>query len=419
MRSLAIGVADLLFTYASNVMSNILFFHPFILVSLLLVSFMSEASTSDFSGSITAESFAFTESPRFSTQPDMQLSAIGELEWYQEWNAGNSSVTFKPYVRVDNQDSERNLLDIRELAWRHTQTDWELNVGIYKVFWGQTESRQRVDIINQTDSLASVDGEEKLGQPMVKLSFYRDWGALELYWLPIFRPQKFASHQGRFSTELKVTEENSYQSKKRDKAMDWAMRWSQIFGDLELGASYFYGTARFPQLNVINRNNESVYQPFYRRIQQTGVDLLYLWHDWVWKLEAIHRNFKGGSFAAVTTGFEYTQIDLFQSAIDLGWVVEYSNNSSPGISGDIAQNDIFIGNRITFNDVADSELLYGINQDLDNSSSYSIILEGSTRLSGSLRATVNLYLFNASDTLDPLFALDKDDFVQFNLEYYF
>ncbi len=407
------------FNHAFNIMKNIPPFNFIILINLIFIPLISKASTNDFSGSIEAQSFIFTESPRLAAQPSTQLSTIAELEWYQDWNSGSSSLTFKPYLRVDNRDSERNLLDIRELAWRYTQKNWELGFGIYKVFWGQTESQHRVDIINQTDTLASVDGEEKLGQPMVQLSFYRDWGALEFYWLPIFRPQQFASEKSRFIPELSITKENSYQSARKDKAMDWAIRWSQMLGDLELGLSHFYGTTRSPQLNKINQDNEVLYQPYYNRIEQSGLDLLYLWNEWVWKLEAIHRSFKGGAFTAVTTGFEYTQIDLFQSAVDLGWVVEYSTNSNPNLSGDIAQNDIFIGNRLTFNDAADSELLFGINQDLGDSSSYSVILEGSTRLSGSLRATLNLYLFNASDPLDPMHYLDKDDFMQLNLEYFF
>ncbi|MDD7885073.1 hypothetical protein [Flavivirga sp. 57AJ16] len=37
-----------------------------------------------------------------------------------------------------------------------------------------TESNHLVDIINQTDAVETFDGEEKLGQPMVQLSWGTD-----------------------------------------------------------------------------------------------------------------------------------------------------------------------------------------------------------------------------------------------------
>ncbi len=67
--------------------------------------------------------------------------------------------------------------DIRELSWIHVGNGWESRVGIRKVFWGVTEGRHLVDIINQTDQVDQVDGEEKLGQPMINLSTVRDWGS--------------------------------------------------------------------------------------------------------------------------------------------------------------------------------------------------------------------------------------------------
>ena len=75
--------------------------------------------------------------------------------------------------------------------------DWELRLGIGKVFWGVTESRHLVDTINQSDGVEDIDGEAKLAQPMATLSWIRDWGVVELLVLPYFRERTFAGVEGR------------------------------------------------------------------------------------------------------------------------------------------------------------------------------------------------------------------------------
>jgi hypothetical protein len=71
-------------------------------------------------------------------------------------------------------------------------TRWRINnrkilLGANKVFWGVTESRHLVDIINQTDLVEDIDEEQNLGQPMVNLLLQRDWGQLDFYLKPWFR----------------------------------------------------------------------------------------------------------------------------------------------------------------------------------------------------------------------------------------
>ena len=59
--------------------------------------------------------------------------------------------------------------------------EWELRVGIDQVFWGVTESQHLVDIINQIDLVEHPNGETKLGQPMVNITYSSDWGIVEFF----------------------------------------------------------------------------------------------------------------------------------------------------------------------------------------------------------------------------------------------
>ena len=91
--------------------------------------------------------------------------AIGlEAGFNHSVNNGDTLFTFVPFARWDSEDEERKHFDIRELNINHASGDWETLVGIGKVFWGVVESNHLVNIINQTDFLEGVDGEDKLGQ---------------------------------------------------------------------------------------------------------------------------------------------------------------------------------------------------------------------------------------------------------------
>ncbi len=132
----------------------------------------------------------FPQAPLDPEQKRNSGSLAVQPEYYHEWENG-SSFTFVPFARIDSADSERTHFDIRELNYLWLTDSWELRAGIGKVFWGTTEFVHLVDIINQTDGVESVDGEEKLGQPMIQLSIVRDWGALELFVLPYFRERTY------------------------------------------------------------------------------------------------------------------------------------------------------------------------------------------------------------------------------------
>ena len=113
---------------------------------------------------------------------------------------------FKAKVRKDSEDSGRNLNDIQEFYLINILKDREIKFGISKEFWGVTETSHRVDIINQTDFTEGFDGEEKLGQPMIKVSLEKQWGLLDFYALLGFRERNFSGIEGRLRLPLSINE---------------------------------------------------------------------------------------------------------------------------------------------------------------------------------------------------------------------
>lgn len=329
-------------------------------------------------------------------------------------------MTIRLFARLDQRDDQRTHFDIRELNWLRLSGDWEWRIGIGKVFWGVTESNHLVDIINQTDVVENVDDEDKLGQPMVKAIWLRDWGALQFFMLPYFRERRFPGNNARLRTPVAVDGDHAeFESSRERRHFDWALRANGTIGLLDFGVSQFIGTARSPQLLLrVNDDGQAVLIPRYNQIKQTGLELQAIIGDWLWKLEAIYQFNPVEDFFAAVGGAEYTFVGVSNSAIDVGVLAEFNYDNRQGNSPSPFQNDLFVGARLTFNDVQSTQFLAGGFFDLDNAGR-SFRIEASRRLGESWKLTLELQTLSNLSENDPLFGLQKDDFVQIDFGYFF
>ncbi|NOZ11569.1 MAG: hypothetical protein GXP09_11075 [Gammaproteobacteria bacterium] len=402
----------------------------------ILIAFSRPAMAAGLGGWIELEGRYFPDSPPYEGQRQNSVSVAIQPELYQEW-AGGRSFTFVPFYRYDSADNQRTRFDIREAMLLWPKKNYELRVGIGKVFWGVTEASHLVDVINQTDLVESIGGEEKLGQPMANFTLLTDQGTLDFFALPYFRERTFPGRGGRlrFDPFIDTGRGAAYESEDKERHVDYALRYSNTIGSLDIGVSHFYGTTRDPAyLPEFDNNGNLGIIPFYEIINQTGLDLQYVSEAWLWKLETIYRSGQAdGNFYAVDAGFEYTFSGPGLRGKDLGLIVEYlydSRDYDLDINALVASgyvssrfntflnNDYLIGLRLAFNDMASSEILAGFIQDIDNHSSV-FQLEASRRIGDRWKVKLDAYVFMDAGK-DPLLDfLRKDSFVQLALKYYF
>ena len=317
---------------------------------------------------IAVEARVFPRAPAFDGQFDAFQGGV-ILGGEAIWRSADRDVTFRfePYVRLDSADDERTYADLREGSLAVARGDWELLGGFSKVFWGVAESRNVTDVINQTDALEEIDGDEKLGQPMLRLSRRVGSGVVEAYWLPVFRERGFPGRDGRLRTDPIVDADAArYARDGAEFAGDVALRYAGRFGDFDVGLHGFHGTNRAPRLDFDAASGRLA--PFYQRLTQAGVDLQYTTGPWLLKAEAVAAEIGDDRFAATVTGFEYTFFDVRGTGLDLGVIGEHlydgrNQRESPATPFD---NDGFAGLRLTLNDVADTEFLGGAIVDLDS-----------------------------------------------------
>jgi len=347
-------------------------------------------------------------------------SAALELELYADGDGGNDAFTLTPFGRWDQRDSERRHVDLREANWLHLGDGWQTRVGVGKVFWGATESQHLVDIVNQTDTLEGVDGEDKLGQPMVNLVWLLGNGELSLFWLPYFREREFAGADGRPRPQPRIDGGQSrYQSSDERRHQDFALRWALSFASVDLALSHFHGTSREPQLALgSDAGGAPVLVPFYPQIDQSGLELTAALGDWLWKAEAIRREGFGSTYHAAVGGFEYSLVGIADSVLDLGLLLEYHWDERQRLASSPFQNDTFAGLRLTLNDFQSTELLAGVIYDHDSAARLGFI-EASRRLGERVKLSGELRLFEHQPSDDPLYTLRNDDMLQLNLAYYF
>jgi len=395
-----------------------------LLTSSLLLTANLHATEFELSGKVAIEQRQFFSNKQFDEQfTHSQASILAEPELYWNWNGGSDSLTFKPFYRLDEHDDNRSHGDIRELSYIHASDDWEIRAGIRKEFWGVTEFQHLVDVINQTDSVEDIDGEDKLGQLMLNLSLVKDWGIVDLYVLPGFRERTFGDEKSRLRGPLTVDTENiEYESSAQEQHVDLVARWSHSVGDVDFGTYWFHGTNRDPIITPEQRDNEVILTQYYSQMDQFGLDIQMIYDDWLWKFETIYRDTKFDNYWATQSGFEYSFIGVFDSAIDVGLLMEYSWDSrgegSINQPGANFQNDVFFGSRLAFNDMQSSEVLIGFSSDLDHNA-FSFLVEANRRLGDNYKISVDVRLFQSNSPLDQLYSLKNDDHAQLSIEWYF
>ena len=355
----------------------------------------------------------FFDKPQFSEQGEHAATVFYKPTWSTV--SGDSVFDFSAVARFDENDEERSLLDISELSWLYTYEDWEFKAGISKVFWGVAETQRLVDVINQTDLADDINGESKLGQPLVNVTKLTDYGIFEGYLLPYFRERTFPGEKGRLRTEPIVNGDLSeYESDDEETHLDVALRWSNTFNIFDFGVTYFNGTARDPVFSL--SEDQQFLIPTYVQIEQVGLDMQATYDAWLFKLEAVDRQssevYQSQTYQAAIAGLEYTIFDLALSGADLGLVMEYSYDSrgEESFSDDLG----FVGLRLALNDEQSSDLFIGC-----TANGQLCTAEGSRRLGESMKVSLRANSFSGIETESALASQSQDDFLQFSLSYFF
>jgi hypothetical protein len=400
------------------------------LIAFLLLLFKPLVSFADFKpgiieidAEIKIGAWVFPESPLYDGQKHNNNFIALEPEVYLEWSRGDNFV-LRPFVLLDSQDVSRSHFDIREALYSWYGDDWESSIGVGQVFWGVTESKNLVDVINQFDAVYDPLYKTKLGQPLVNLTLIRDSGYYEFFILPYFRERTSPGKKGR----LRLDPEFSKDSTKFEGGSKWtpetAIRWSNNFGDYDISIHSFLGYERSPSIDIQLVEGKIKFEPNYQRIRQLGGTIQKTSEATLYKLEWLVKdgqkdaNYRrGGSFASVL-GFEHTFYKAIGISGDVGLLMEYSFDSRKSRSTDTLQDDIFVAARFTLNDAEDTQMLFGSILDLDGDGQMYQVDFG-RRLNDSLTFGIKGAIYQNGKYNSNLYILRQDSWIEINFKQYF
>ena len=377
----------------------------------------------EFKAELSLSSWIFPESPLYSGQKHNNYSLSIEPEVYAEW-ANNSNFVFTPFYRLDSEDSHRTHFDIREMQYSFYEDDWEANAGISQVFWGVTESKNLVDIINQFDVVDDPLLKTKLGQPLFNVTLIRESGYFDFFILPYFRERTNPGKKGRLRADPHFIKSSTKFEGGSQWTPELSMRWSNSFNNYDISLHSFVGYSRAPAIDIKIIDGVINYAPNYQRIRQIGGTLQNTLESTLLKLEWIAKDgekdssFRRGESFSSVIGLEHTLFQSFGDNGDLGFLLEYNFDSRRDKSPDILQDDIFLAARFSLNDSQNTEILFGSIFDLDGDGQI-YQLDFGRRLNDSLNLNIKGAVYQNGRLGSNLYILRQDSWLDVSLKTYF
>lgn len=397
-------------------------FHYLALTPLACLA-SSMALASSLNMELGADVQYFPNDPDTATQGDYSSDTtvtIG-LEYDNEFYEGSVKVMVDANAQYNQRDDRRSRGDFNELAIGYFNDHMDITAGMLTEFWGVTESRHLVDILNQTNVAENIDEEVKLGQPMIKTQFHQEWGNVQLYWLPLFRERIYPGDEARLAPGDVINYQDAlYESSDEDQHQDFALRYTHTLDAWDIGVAHFKGTSREPLFILdVNQLPTIAFTPYYEQIDQSSIDVQMTSDSLLLKLEAISRTSDlQKTYQAAVTGFEYTQVGIFDSAMDLGYIAEYLYDERDEQATTPFADDVFAGLRLVTNSIAQTTFLLGAYVDTNNQST-AWRFEMDTRLQDGLTLSIEGQIFTNQPQDDLLYGFRNDDYLRVGLQWFF
>ena len=393
-----------------------------VVVALAMVPGRASGQSVDVRAEVGASVRGFPQAPLFGQQSSARLSPslVFAPELEVAFDDPRWTVVGEGFLRLDAHDSHRSHADLRELGVLYLGDRFTGFAGFGQAFWGVMEVNHLVDIVNQIDAVEDLDGEDRLGQPMVSATLEGDWGALDLYYLPAFRERTFPHADARLRGPLPVSTDGVYTGGRDRWSPSFAARAFRTVGALDVGLSLFAGTSREPRFALAaGSEGQPALQPVYDGIDQVGLDAQWTGDATLWKLEAMTRGGHGDRIYAVSGGIEHTLYQIGGSDGDLGLLAELMLDSRDADAPPtLFDNDLFLGGRWALNDVSDTSLLGGPVIDLATGETL-IFAEVERRIGSDWRLSLEARLFANADPGSIAYGIRRDGYLSLSMTRFF
>ena len=382
----------------------------------------------DSKGEIVLETRAFSDDDQDFSQ-DVGLGLFSRLE--ASYKKGAWRLRMRGFARIDRKDSDRDLTAFEEAFVGYRKSGWEARLGFQMLNWTATEAFHPADVVNSRNLDSAIENPEKLGELMFSLRRRMGQGGLTFYYLPRYEEPKLPGPHSRlgfvppgFQITPPVWIESDGRISENNAGTQWGLRFNQTLGDGDLSLFYLDHMDRQQPAVTIDLTTPSPsvspsrLTPYYFRVKDLGVTYQHVLGDWIFKLEAAHKD-----FIEVATGpavEDHTQVAF---GIDYGWSATDGSETTLLLEGSAVlgtneqqrallssfQRDLLLGYRRAFNDIMSRSVLVTVIVDMERSHELLANLEYEQRLSDTWRVKAGLRWIDAPQKEDLPVGLERLD----------
>jgi hypothetical protein len=303
---------------------------------------------------------------------DNALALRGEFEVKK--TAGEGEFKLKLKGVWDKDDQERRYVDFSEFYYKYNFEDSELLLGRNTLFWGALEVYNLVDVFNTKDALDDpFDYDKKLGVWNISWTRFFDNSEFSLLLRLKEEDQKFQESASVFN--FLPLPYNSDLMLQYDNRPSLFVRYSGSGEEIQIDYAFMYEAGYDNQRYFSYEYESGKLRQYAYWVNKLMAYTTLILEDTIYKAEgayALSDDVKVSDYLHVGLGLEHTLYGIWEKK-DLGLLAEYygyyqfnDTKFSARELGVLFQNDLYFGGRFSFNDTAGSEILAGVDFDLDN-----------------------------------------------------
>ena len=315
---------------------------------------------------------------------DKQNAFRADLELKQKVATGQ--FVFNGKAIVDYNDKERRYVDINDFYYKHEFENSDLLIGRNTRFWGAMEFYNHTDNFNTKDWLDNpFDYDSKIGSNNIAYTHYFDNSEFAVI-AKVHEAGQKVQDQKSVNSFLPPNYSDTLETQENKNRPTIYLKYSGSAEEMQLDYSLIYQNGY---------DEQRYFAPVGRELRQHAylVDKVMGYAtlvngETIYKTELAYTKSddkKVSDYAQYSVGVEHTLYGVWGKS-DLGLLAEYykydtkdSNKLGAKEFGNLFQDDVTLGFRLTVNDSSDSDVLGGISIDQDNHEKL-LFVEYNTRL---------------------------------------
>jgi len=340
----------------------------YLLMYIFLISRLI-AENVEYGGSIGIEGSYFQHNI-----PDKRNTAVAlrfEIDLKKSFE--NSQVVVNLKGILDGEDTERRYVDFNDLYYKYKFEESDLQIGRSTRFWGAMEFYNHTDIFNTKNWLDDpLDFDSKIGAWNIAYTKY--FGDNEFSIIIKVHEEKQAIQDNKSLYNIyPLPYDNNLITQESRNRPSLFLKYSGSFEDIQLDYSFIYENG-YDEQRYVSLVDGKLRQNAYLVNKLLGF-ATFISGSTIYKTELSYTfsdNELVSDYAQIGVGLEHTISGFFEKN-DLGLLVEYYRYESFDDTklgaqefGKLFANDLTLGFRLSMNDIEGSEVLGGIDLDLDN-----------------------------------------------------